>query len=264
MDVTLKILKGAKSGGKIAIKKEKFLIGRSKKCSLCVGTESISRQHCVITRCQSRVTIADLGSRNGTIVNGERIDKPVHLKSGDELAIGPLRFLVTISNGFSNLKRDKVKSIAEAAQRTANTHSTDVQEDDITSWLSGIGTSGSTGSPSITDTQTIRLDDTNATEMKHALEEFAQQEAQTEKNQGPAEKENSSQYKSASNDGKSVASKSNSKIQADSNIQSDSKIQADSKNQKGPGKLPFTPSKPVAKDSCEAAAEALRFWGRRK
>ena len=253
MDVTLKVLKGAKAGGKIAIKKEKFLIGRSKKCSLCVATESISRQHCVITRCQSRVTIADLGSRNGTIVNGERIDKPVPLKSGDELAIGPLRFLVTISNGISNLKRDKVKSIADAAQRTANTHSTDVLEDDITSWLSGIGvTSGSSVSPSITDTQTIRLDDTNAAELKHALEEFAQQEAPTEQNQRPAEKEKSSQNNSTSSDEKSGASKSNPKIQADSKIH------------KGPGKLPFIPSKPAAKDSCEAAAEALRSWGRRK
>jgi len=126
MDVSLTVMKGAKSGGKIPIKKEQFLVGRSRKCNLCAGTDSISRQHCVITRADTRVFIEDLGSRNGTFVNGNRIDKPLQLKSGDEIAVGPLRFLVAISNGISNLKRSKVKSVADAAHRTARAHSADV------------------------------------------------------------------------------------------------------------------------------------------
>ena len=119
MDVYLKVLEGAKSGGTIAIKKDKFLIGRSRKCNLCASTNSISRQHCLIIRRDASVTIQDLGSRNGTLVNGSRIDQEIEIHSGDELVVGPLRFMLTISHGISNLKRPKAKSVAEVAERTA-------------------------------------------------------------------------------------------------------------------------------------------------
>jgi pSer/pThr/pTyr-binding forkhead associated (FHA) protein len=237
MDVTLNVLKGAKSGGKIALKKETFLIGRSRKCDLCAGTDSISRQHCVITRRDTHVSIEDLGSRNGTFVNGKHIDKPVQLNSGDELAIGPLRFLVTISHGISNLKRTKVKSIADVAQRTANAHNADVLEDDITSWLSGPSPASS-----MTDTQTIRLDDTNATEMKKAMEELIRQNTKMKKTD---------------------AQSNTAQTPADSHDKNTETSESTSGRQKEPGKLPRISTKPASKDSREAAAEALRSWGRR-
>lgn len=237
MDVTLKVLQGAKSGGIITIKKERFLIGRSRKCNLCAGTDSVSRQHCVITRSNTHVTIEDLGSRNGTLVNDKRIDNPFQLKSGDVFTVGPLRFLVTISHGISNLKRAKVKSIADAAQRTANAHPTDVLEDDITSWLSG-----SSLSSSMIDTQTIQLNDTNAEEMKKALEQLGQQNAQANQS---AEQYDTAPPRSDSHDTNTEAGKSKSGLQ------------------KGPGKLPHMITKPAAKDSREAATEALRSWSRR-
>ena len=106
MDVILKVLEGAKVGTKVAVKKEEFLIGRSPKCHLCAGSSSISRKHCALIRSDASVSVKDLGSRNGTLINGEKIEKgKAHeLQSGDELTVGSLRFLVTISHGIKNTK----------------------------------------------------------------------------------------------------------------------------------------------------------------
>src|SRR3990170_4837570 len=164
MDVILKVLEGAKSGAKIAVKKTEFIIGRSQGCHLCAGSSAVSRQHCAILRQDNRVSIKDLGSRNGTVVNGIKIAEETELASGDEVTVGPLKFLVTISTGISNAKKPGVKSVAEAMVRTAETPTGSVGDDDITKWLL---------SPvsALTETQTIRLDDTNAIQkMREAAE----------------------------------------------------------------------------------------------
>lgn len=230
MDVTLKVLAGAKTGGKIAIKKDKFLIGRSKKCNLCAGSDSVSRRHCAIVRKDTRVFVKDLGSRNGTLLNDKRIEKTVELKSGDELSVGPLRFLITISHGISNLKRSKVKSVADAAARTAESRHGDVQEDEISSWLLGPDPS-----VAMTETQTIRLDDTNAAEMQQAIEELVAEP--TESSNTPTEEDVSATEKEAD--------------------------EPKDKKGKPPGKLPAIPNEPSSKDSREAASKALRSWNRR-
>ena len=120
MDVSLKVLEGAKSGTKIAVKKTEFIIGRSQDCHLCAGSSAVSRQHCAILRTDNRVSIKDLGSRNGTIVNGNKITEEIELASGDEVAIGPLKFLVTITAGISNVSAaTSAASAAHAVRRSA-------------------------------------------------------------------------------------------------------------------------------------------------
>ncbi len=244
MDVYLKVLKGAKSGGTIAIKKEKFLIGRSRECNLCASTNSISRQHCLIMRKDASVTIQDLDSRNGTLVNGHRIEQEVELHSGDELVVGPLRFMLTISHGISNLKRSKTKSVAEVVERTAHPHREHVQEEHISSWLGG-----SEPIQAMNETLAIKLDDTNATEMRQAISEATKQNAETETVVEDAEKAKNKQPPATA-----AADESTTTIQTPEN--------KDTKKHKGPGKLPRRPSKPTTKDSREAAAAALRSWGR--
>jgi pSer/pThr/pTyr-binding forkhead associated (FHA) protein len=88
MDVTLKVLEGAKVGAKISIKKPEFTIGRSQGCSLCAGSSAVSRQHCMISRDESKVTVRDMGSRNGTLVNGVRISGEQRLNDGDIISFG--------------------------------------------------------------------------------------------------------------------------------------------------------------------------------
>src|SRR5882757_7137122 len=94
MKLKLIVLAGAKEGLEIPLKKDKFLIGRAKECALRAGSEAISRRHCAIVRRESGYTVSDLGSRNGTHVNDEKISTEVPLKDGDELRVGPLSFRV--------------------------------------------------------------------------------------------------------------------------------------------------------------------------
>ena len=162
MDVTLKVLEGAKVGAKISIKKPEFTIGRSQSCSLCAGSSAVSRQHCMISRDESKVTVRDMGSRNGTLVNGEKIEGTVELASGDEITVGPLKFLLTISTSLNSVKKPEVKSVAEAVVRTASTPTGSIGDEDISKWLLG-------PSSALNETQTIRIDDTNAIRSQQGL-----------------------------------------------------------------------------------------------
>lgn len=95
MHVKLKVLRGASAGKEVVVRGPRFFIGRSEECHLRANSDAISRRHCAITVQDDAVRIRDLGSRNGTFVNGTRIDGDHRLEMGDQLRVGPLEFLVT-------------------------------------------------------------------------------------------------------------------------------------------------------------------------
>jgi len=227
MDVILKVLDGAKVGAKVAVKKDRFLIGRSSKCHLCAGSTAVSRKHCAISRDGTKVSIKDLGSRNGTLVNDEKIAGEFELSSGDEITVGPLRFLLTITPGINNEKRPQVKSVADAVERTVESGDLDIEDDDISRWLID---EPKQPSQATTETQTLSMDETNAIHAKLAAEE------------DPSERSNIL---------------TSEPVSADEEI-SDSKA----KSKKEPGKLPPVATGPSTKDSRDAAAAALRNWNR--
>ncbi|MDX1963309.1 MAG: FHA domain-containing protein [Pirellulales bacterium] len=96
MELTLKVLTGKYSGQVIKVHHEKFLIGRGEQCHLRPHSDAISRQHCALSQRGADVIVEDLGSRNGTIVNGEKITGPTVIHSGDQLIIGQLVFEVVM------------------------------------------------------------------------------------------------------------------------------------------------------------------------
>jgi hypothetical protein len=65
-----------------------FLIGRSPSCNLTLEDPLVSRNHARITVSSERVTIADLGSRNGTLVNDEPLFDDHLLDHNDKIRIG--------------------------------------------------------------------------------------------------------------------------------------------------------------------------------
>lgn len=64
-----------------------LIIGRGPTCGLCLPDGAMSRQHCRIEPDGDRWRVVDLDSRNGTFVNGRRIQRR-HFKDGDRLQVG--------------------------------------------------------------------------------------------------------------------------------------------------------------------------------
>jgi len=84
---TLYVLQGPDKGYTIQILDESSILGRhSDQVSLSDNT--ISRQHSLLEYADGGWRIVDLGSSNGTYVNGERISGPTRLKHGDQIKIG--------------------------------------------------------------------------------------------------------------------------------------------------------------------------------
>jgi pSer/pThr/pTyr-binding forkhead associated (FHA) protein len=76
------------------IEGESFTIGRSDACDLVLGDQSVSRRHAQLSRTSVGWLLSDLGSTNGTRVNGWRV-KQVRVRPGDRVQVGRVRLRVT-------------------------------------------------------------------------------------------------------------------------------------------------------------------------
>jgi predicted component of type VI protein secretion system len=76
---------GLSKGDEYIVRKPVTLIGRNESCDLIVSDPLVSRRHCQISWDGVYCTVEDLGSTNGTFVNGRRVTGPVLLSNGDML-----------------------------------------------------------------------------------------------------------------------------------------------------------------------------------
>jgi DNA-binding winged helix-turn-helix (wHTH) protein len=82
------------------------LLGRDPACAVWIDSAFVSRRHARLVIDPRGVTIHDLGSHNGTLVNGKRIASACTLADGDEIGIGPARLLLHLAeNGSDTLTR---------------------------------------------------------------------------------------------------------------------------------------------------------------
>jgi FhaA, N-terminal domain/FHA domain len=63
-------------------------LGRSRQCDVVLSDPNVSRQHAEIRPRGGSWVLSDLGSTNGTLLNGTRIDRPEVVKRGDEIEVG--------------------------------------------------------------------------------------------------------------------------------------------------------------------------------
>jgi FHA domain/Domain of unknown function (DUF1707) len=70
-------------------------LGRSSNCGCVIGSETVSRRHARIRAVDGTWRLTDLGSLNGTHVNGFRVTGEVELRPGDRLSLGGVRLRVT-------------------------------------------------------------------------------------------------------------------------------------------------------------------------
>lgn len=101
LHAVLKVVGGKQDGKLIPLNTKKFLIGREQDCHLRPGSESVSRHHCAITIDDYTVRVRDLGSSNGTSINGKRIIGVHEANPGDTLRIGNLDFEIVFNKSGS-------------------------------------------------------------------------------------------------------------------------------------------------------------------
>ena len=72
----------------------RYIIGRDSRCDLLIEDTSVSRWHARLERAVGRWILTDLGSTNGTRLNGWRVHHPVPVQPGDQVSFGSARFVV--------------------------------------------------------------------------------------------------------------------------------------------------------------------------
>jgi pSer/pThr/pTyr-binding forkhead associated (FHA) protein len=95
MVAKLVVAKGKTSVKEVPLNGDETIIGRRSDCTLRIPSPLVSRQHCTLRRNGERLLVKDLGSSNGTFVNGSRV-KQKELRSGDTLGVGPITFIVQL------------------------------------------------------------------------------------------------------------------------------------------------------------------------
>lgn len=72
------------------------MIGRAPECQLRIASTEVSRRHCRIQITDRTICVSDLGSANGTFLNGQQIPSSLNVQivNGDVLQIGPVQFVV--------------------------------------------------------------------------------------------------------------------------------------------------------------------------
>jgi DNA-binding winged helix-turn-helix (wHTH) protein len=64
------------------------VVGRDRDCAIRIDSVELSRRHAQVVVTNGEATVEDLGSKNGTHVNGLTVSEPVALKDGDQIEVG--------------------------------------------------------------------------------------------------------------------------------------------------------------------------------
>ena len=106
-------LVSADGGPSIDLLKELTLFGRDEDCDVRLDHKSVSKLHCVIVKTDGLLLLRDLGSTNGTRVNGQRVRRAALLPN-DTLAVANLKYVVKFG-----VELEKEEAGAEKAKKEA-------------------------------------------------------------------------------------------------------------------------------------------------
>lgn len=82
--------------GKLVLDSERLVLGRSPACDVTLADSTVSCDHLQLSRHGGAVLATDLGSRNGTLLNGRPLDRPTRLRNNDTLRLGGARLQVVL------------------------------------------------------------------------------------------------------------------------------------------------------------------------
>jgi phosphoserine phosphatase RsbU/P len=100
---TLLALRGPEPGRQFPLKNGRTTLGRQVDCAVCLSSKQVSRQHAHILFQDGQHFVEDLGSSNGTYLNGQRLSPraPTAFNERDLLQIGPYVLALRITGGVT-------------------------------------------------------------------------------------------------------------------------------------------------------------------
>jgi pSer/pThr/pTyr-binding forkhead associated (FHA) protein len=96
MDARLWVSSGGEAPRSVVLSGERTVVGRSPEAEVQLEDEAVSWNHLEIERRGDVLMATDLDSRNGTALNGEPLDRPRRLRTGDTLIVGGHRLEVSV------------------------------------------------------------------------------------------------------------------------------------------------------------------------
>jgi anti-anti-sigma regulatory factor len=112
MKVYLIVASGKRKGFPILLQQSLFMLGSDDVCQLRSPLPGIAPRHCAVRVDDRKVFVRDLGSEEGTLINGSRMPTSEEwaLHKGDRIAVGPLEFMVQFTE--LNLKKNDAEEWA--------------------------------------------------------------------------------------------------------------------------------------------------------
>ena len=89
------------SGNRITVNKNRFIIGKAQGVDYRINNNTVSRNHCRILMRGDEFYVEDLGSTNGTFIDGEQLSEsvPTKITNGQSLTISDEHYTFEISGG---------------------------------------------------------------------------------------------------------------------------------------------------------------------
>jgi DNA-binding winged helix-turn-helix (wHTH) protein len=107
-------LKGARTTGprfrlqweahEVALAEAENILGRVEEAAAWIESASVSRRHACIRISEGRAILEDLGSKNGTFLNGRKLTAPAALADGDEICLGLVLMTLHVVGGATSTK----------------------------------------------------------------------------------------------------------------------------------------------------------------
>ena len=94
MNYVLQVVRGRSASTTLKLTDNVTSLGRHDDCVIRIKSSQVSRRHCELFEVGGQLMLRDLGSSNGTYVNGKRVAGEQPVKHGDELTVGAVTFRV--------------------------------------------------------------------------------------------------------------------------------------------------------------------------
>src|SRR5258708_7618722 len=116
MDFELHVVRGRSANQTLKLTDGVNSVGRHDDCSVRIESSQVSRKHCELFEKKGMLLVKDLGSANGTFVNGKKVEGQLVLEPGDELSIAGIKLRVAKVG-----QAPPVKSVPEAVAAPGDT-----------------------------------------------------------------------------------------------------------------------------------------------